>query len=205
MHLRHLAVAAATAVFLAACNPGISQTPVPASTGHVSVTTTIQGHNGTVKVSYRVTNWTSAAVVITTGIPAQDSSYLPEAQEGAVYRFVRTDGVLEIASRSFANASTADGRPLLLRGKKLDPASSYSTELTLASGFTQYVPGKPRTPIDLAQIQHAIFCLGVIDVAELDNALQPDDSSATPASAATPIVHHGVTQTVVCSPREKLS
>lgn len=195
-------------VLLAAC-AGPSQTGGSGSSGDQDsgpdrgVTLQAQTRrlaDASIRVQYRVQNDGRDVVVISDGVPAQDTTKLPEVDPDAAYVRQRSGGVVEISRRTFAPAGQVDrsGSALML-GTVLPPGRDLTGTVLLEPPVRLYRPYAANADgqLDDGPVT-AVFCLGVIEESDIEEGLQGQ------AGESQRVLRHPTRQLLLCSPETQL-
>ena len=157
--------------------------------------------DGSIRVQYQVENAGADPVVVTDGVPAQDTTKLPEVDPDAAYVRLRAGGIVEVSRRTFtpAGQTERDGSALML-GTLLPPGQSLSGTVRLEPPVALYRPYAatsddqvlPDGPL------RVVFCLGVVDLLDVDPALQGQ------VGEQQRVLRHPTRQLLLCSPEAVL-
>lgn len=185
------------ALLLAVCLSGcVSSSSAPIrklSEDGAALTATVTATDEAITISYAVTNEGQEPLIITNGVPGKDTTNLPAPDPEAVYVSIRPGKVLEVSRRSFDPKLGANGPPYLLLGTQLAGGETLRERIQLTGPLETYQPGRAAKAVDADAWSAVVFCVGVTSASRIDADLQLN------ASAENPVVHHGITQNVLCT------
>lgn len=157
--------------------------------------------DGGLRVRYNVSSSAEDPFVVADGVPADDTTQLPEVDPDSAYVRVRSGGTVEISRRTFAAPGRSDrsGTALML-GTVLAPDAQLQGTVTLPAPVRQYRPydsggERPELP---DSVRSVVFCVGVVDPADVEEDLQAK------ADEAHPVLRHPTRQLLVCTPESDL-
>lgn len=156
--------------------------------------------DGSIRVQYQVQNDGRDVVVISDGVPAQDTTKLPEVDPDAAYVRQRAGGVVEISRRTFAPAGQVDRtESALMLGTLLPPGGDLMGTVLLDAPVRLYRPYAANADgqLDDGPVT-VVFCLGVIEESDIEAGLQGQ------AGENQRVLRHPTRQLLLCSPETQL-